>query len=326
MDSGRLQRQRVSARAAWEVLTRQWLPRIWPILSLVSVAIVAIGAYYASRQLATGNLRVAPSYLALAAAIFVVAYALQALGWHHLATHFLGPLPMQTNVEAMAASSLVRSLPTVAWYIANRMHFYTRRSVPQRSVAVASLIELLIMLATGTFLYTLYWLARVHFALVPVGAVGFGLLFMGTARGGAWLRRRQWRWLLRLWPVGPVALEPGGQWRTAVLLYGASWPLGVCMLWAALNVFIPVDAAQFPTVFNIWLLMGLVSYVGTLTLGGIGIGREITLTFLLAQHWPLSVAVASAVVIKLVLTLGEIVCGALILAWLRINRKSIAHE
>ena len=108
--------------------------------------------------------------------------------------------------------------------------------------------------------------------------------------------------------------------------YGATWPLGVAMLWAALHVFVPVEPAQLPTVFNIWLLMGLVSYLGTLTLGGIGIGREITLTLLLAQHWPLSVAVASAVVVKTVLTLGEIVCGALVLAWLRLQTKGMAHE
>ena len=319
-------RRRINGRALWDLLTHRWLPRVWPLLSLVSVAIVAIGAYYAWQQLATGTLRIAPSYLALAAAISAVAYALQTVGWHYLATHFLGPLPLRTNVEAMAASSLVRSLPTVAWYIANRMHFYTRRSIPQRSVAVASLVELLIMLVTGALIYAIFWLAQVHWAFALLGTVGFGLLWIAASKSGASFPTWRWKWLQRRLPGGPLVLGAGGQWRTAMFWYGTTWPLGVCMLWAAVHVFTPVEAAQFATVFNIWLLMGLVSYLGTLTLGGIGIGREITLTFLLAQHWPLSVAVASAVVIKTVLTLGEIVCGASILAWLRFRAKSMAHE
>jgi hypothetical protein len=64
-----------------------------------------------------------------------------------------------------------------------------------------------------------------------------------------------------------------------------------------------------------------VSYVVTLTLGAIGILREITLTMLLAQHWPLAIGVAAAIGMKLLLTLGEIVCSLLMLSGFLLWRR-----
>ena len=55
----------------------------------------------------------------------------------------------------------------------------------------------------------------------------------------------------------------------------------------------PLGPADVGTLTLIWLVAGLASYAVSLTLGAVGILREITLTVLLAQHWPLATGLAA---------------------------------
>jgi hypothetical protein len=91
-------------------------------------------------------------------------------------------------------------------------------------------------------------------------------------------------------------------------------------MWAIVRAFVPIHAADMLTIANMWLLAGLASYAVGLTLGAIGIAREITLTVLIAQHWPLAAGIAAAIVVKLLLTLGEIGCSLICLGCLQLWR------
>jgi hypothetical protein len=97
--------------------------------------------------------------------------------------------------------------------------------------------------------------------------------------------------------------------------------MGVLTLWAGVAAFAPAGPSDLPDLANAWLLAGLASYAVSLTLGTIGIAREITLTVLLGQHWPLAVGIATAITVKVVLTIGELLCSLLLLGGLQLQRR-----
>jgi hypothetical protein len=205
----------------------------------------------------------------------------------------------------------VKYLPTIIWYIANRGHFYSARGVAQKQVLVASLSELALMVGTGATLLVSLWVARSLsvLAAAALAVAGLALLIWALARhaggqGGA----RRW------------------YWGAALACYGGSWPMGALIMWAIMRAFVPIQAADLLSIVDIWLLAGLASYAVSLTLGAIGIAREITLTVLIAQHWPLATGIAAAIVVKLLLTLGEIGCSLIILGYLQLWRRLRARS
>jgi hypothetical protein len=307
-----------SVRRWWSPVVRRW---IWRALTAASLGLVSIGLFYAWRDLPTTEVQLALVYLIPAVAIYGVTYLMHTLGWHRLARHFFGSITLRENAEAVAASNLVKYLPTVAWYIANRTEYYQQRGVPRRLVVAASLCELVAMVGVGALLYLLgetmsYSVVLASgLLLVAVGVV----VSAGRSRGllHQWVRHR-----FRVERTNRVEGEQLG-WLAALGWYGGTWPLGVLFLAAILRVFTPVSAGDIWALANVWLLAGLASYAVSLTLGSLGIAREITLTYLLAQVWPLHIAVATAIVVKIVLTLGEVVCSLTVLAalWLARRRK-----
>ena len=289
------------------------MPRwLWLVFQLIALALVTVGTYYAWREFPR-DVRIEPVFFALAIGLYILSFGMHLLGWHALTRIFFGAgdISLGANVEAIAGSNLVKYLPTIVWYIANRSHFYHARGVAQKSVVIASLSELALMIGSGATLLLSLWAGRTlsPLAAIPLGLAGFAVLIWALARhaggqGGA----RRW------------------YWGAALIWYGGSWPMGVLIMWAIVRAFVPINLADLLTITNIWLLAGLASYAMSLTLGAIGIAREITLTVLVAQHWPLAAGIAAAIMVKLILTLGEIVCSLIILGCLQMWRWLAARS
>jgi hypothetical protein len=283
---------------------------IWRFFTALSLLAVAIAVYYAFNEFPTEGLQFRPAFLILAGAIYLLTFAMHLLGWHNLSQLLLGPLPFRQNVEAVAASNLVKYLPTIAWYIANRAHYYGQLGIPQTKVVAASLYELGFMLGACASLLALSWLSGLSPLLAAFVLALIGLLVL--------LGMRTRTLAIRHW------LQP--RLIVAFLWYAATWPLAALFLWAVLAAFVPLTLAELTVVLQIWLTASLASYAVSLTLGMLGIAREITLTLLLTQIWSLPVALASAITVKLLLTLGEVVSSLIILGILRLNPTRTRDE
>ncbi|NTU80239.1 MAG: hypothetical protein HGA45_12840 [Chloroflexales bacterium] len=279
----------------------------WRGLTALSLAAVAAGAYYSYTELSSDGLRVRPDFLLLSLAIYMVTFLMHLMGWHSLSRLLFGEIGLRQDVEAVVGSNLVKYLPTIAWYIANRAHYYGQRGVPQARVVAASFTELGFMVGACAGLLGLMWLYGISPWLavaVPV-AIALTLWALYALRGARFGRAAD------DWQVG--------RWAAAFLWYGATWPLAGLFLWAILSAFVPVPLESVQTVLWIWLNAALASYAVSLTLGFFVIAREITLTVLLSQIWPLPVALATAIAVKLVLTLGEVTCSLIVLGALRLT-------
>jgi hypothetical protein len=295
-----LPRRRI--RALFPSGTPRWL---WLLFQVAALGLASVGAYYAWRQFPEG-LRVEPVAFVAAGAIYALAFSMHLLGWQSLARIFFGQMRPVEHFEAIAGSNLVKYLPTIAWYIANRSHYYHTRGVAPKSVVIASLSELALMVGSGGVIIVTLWIGQTFSPLPALLTclVGFAVLI--------WLLARH---------AGNGEHKHPGHWVLALIWYGGSWPVGALIMWAILRAFVPVGSQDVLTIADIWLLAGLASYATSLTLGAFGIAREITLTVLIAQHWPLSVGIAAAIVVKLILTLGEIGCSLIILGGINLRRR-----
>ncbi|MEI7768745.1 MAG: hypothetical protein WCI67_02095 [Chloroflexales bacterium] len=295
------------AHPAWS-----WFWRAFTALSLVAVA---VGIYYSVREIPAEGLEVRPVFLLVALGIYLLTFSMHLMGWHTLSRLMFGKMRLRDDVEAVAASNLVKYLPTIAWYIANRSHYYHQRGVSRAKVVAASLYELGFMVGACAALLAISWLAGLSLWLAAAA-----LAVVALALGLVAARRPQM-------PSSDAGerLPLGGLVR-AFLWYAATWPIAGLFLWAVLSTFISVPITEVQMVLHIWLFTSLASYGVSLTLGVLSFAREITLTVLLAQFWPLPVAIATAVTVKLLLTVGEVTCSLILLGLFRLSAVRIAHE
>ncbi len=314
----RLQRLRV-------LLSSPVMRRVWQVLTVLSLVAALLSTVYLWEQLEAGIIHFTPAYLVLALVIYVITYIQRLYGWQATATYFFGKLSLRDNAEAAAASTLLKFLPTVAWYIANRVHFYTRRDIPRRAVIAASLFELVAMTASGALLYGIYWLTRhASWGTFLVVAVIVGATIALSRPSGA---LRTW-WNDRIISNIVVPNRQGNQQRLlwfAFLWYGSSWVLSFAFFWTMCGVLIPLRVQDIDPLLDAWLLSNLVNNLLSFTLGAVPIAREVTLSVMLAQTWPWPVAIAAVALVKLYFTFGDIVCSAVVLAWAYfVPRKSDA--
>ncbi len=305
-----------------------WHTVAWRVLTAASLGIVGVGTLYAWRELPTASITVAPEFLVAATATYIATYILHILGWHMLAMQFLGQAGFRYNLEAAASSSLVKYLPTVAWYIANRTDYYAQWRVPRNRVVVASFVELGIMIGSGSALLASIWLATqfsdpsvvvaIGSATVGIAAlmVVVGKVISKTAIGSEGDRQA----------VSGSVLAKRWPWFAAAGFYTLTWLLGACFLVLLLHAFVPVDSSGWLRIAQIWLLAGIGSYVVGITLGSLGIVRELTLGVMLAQFLPLNGVLVSAVLVKTILTVGEILCSAVAILLIRLTGGGFRNE
>jgi hypothetical protein len=289
-----------------QALPAQFVTRLWRALRVAAIALAIVGVYVAWIEFPR-DLHIMPAFALLAGLAFAVGFAMHTFAWHSLTQIFFPQVGLLQNAEAVAGSNLVKYLPTVVWYIANRSHYYHQYGVPPRLVVVASLTELVIMALWAALLLLSWWVGYL-FGL-PLAA----LLLVGTLLLLITLSVR-WGMLGKL-----------NHWAAAIFWYGSSWLIGILILWLSMRTFVPLTTPALIDLAQIWLLTGLTSYLLNLTLGAIGIARELTLTVLLSQQWPLAVAIAVSIIIKLVLTLGELLCSLIVLGSLRLWRQRSAQ-
>jgi hypothetical protein len=259
---------------------------------------------------------ITPNYIFTALGIYVITYALHLLGWHALAKQYIGIGDFQANAEAVATSDLVKYLPTIGWYIANRVHYYQMRNVSKSAVIMTSLLEVAAMLLSGSLLYLVFWSASGDFRIGLLFLMSLGILF-GLL---IWPNfRHQWQ-AYNVEKLLKQRAHHAYVWFLAFIWYGSSWVGGGIFLAAVLRIFVIVEPGDLFNLLGIWLVAGLSGYIISLSLGTINIAREATLVVLLAQHWPLSAGISTALIVKIILTVGQIVCALIVLFMLYMIR------
>jgi hypothetical protein len=190
----------------------------------------------------------------------------------------------------------------------------------------AALAEIGMMIGSGSLLYAIYLLGRANLWLGGLATLAAALALFSFVRDDGLLRRWSSGRLATYLPADRDRARHRYGWLIPFAWYAGTWLLCACFLWAILHTFVPLQLSDLIVLCNVCFLACLIGYIVSSTFGALGIAREVTMSFLLAQVWPLPVAIATSITMRIMLNLGELSCSAVVLGWLYITRKRTSHE
>jgi glycosyltransferase 2 family protein len=305
-------------------LVMRWARR--GLMLLVAVALVYT-LWKAWEQLADQPIvwkELSWSYLFIAVALNVVMLAVIGLFWHRIVLALGGHVKILPAIRAFVWSQLGKYIPGKAFVVVIRSGMI-RSENTSLNVGIVS-----------TFVETMLW--------VFVGSQISCLYFLISGQGGAWLRVISLGMLFaagvvtlpgnikrltdfigrRLLPDSNSSQETRLNWRvylTGIAMSGVGWLVGGASATAVVAAF-PGTEVQFNDYWLILAAISLATVVGFVSLIPVGLGvRELVIIPLLAPRFSLPVAVAVAVVIRLVAVMAELVLSVTMEALHRLIEK-----
>lgn len=211
---------------------------------------------------------------------------------------------------------LSRYIPGNVWHIVGRMALAERINVKPTQIMASATVEQMLVLMGAVALFGLcvpFWRGGTGseiwlLLLIPIGLILLHPRVMGAAL--LWGARRFGHTAL-IWPYR------FGEMVGLLFAYaGAKLAAGVA-LFILLRGLTSAGPGEFAALIGAAALSWVIGYVSLLSPSGLGV-REAALTALLAQLYPLPVAIVASLVYRLVLTLGEVVAVVISLALVRL--------
>lgn len=248
------------------------------------------------------------AYVALSFVLYSLALGLAIRGWGSIMEKLGGPCSFRKNARIYCLSNLARRLPGTLWFIAGRIYWYEKEGVAKSITSAGVLWEMILMILSGLLVYLLslplcpdlrsagssYLLLLsipLGIAVIHPTALGISLNFLLKKLGRGQV------------PINKVSHKDTLRW---LLLYSLVWIIGGFILYLFTNAFHPLPAIHLPALTGIWALSGVTACLVFFVPAGLGI-KEVTLALLLSRYFPLPVATIIALLLRLWLTLSELV-------------------
>jgi len=284
----------------------RWIPILWIGLTGIVVAIMAFTVWQNRDMLlfefATARYEyIFWTFMAYALSIWVVAS-----GWHLIMSHLHGQDTFLTNLKIYVYTLAARRIPGTLWYIAGRAILYERCGVPKRVTSLASGVEVILSVVSGLIvgapvLLSSFGTSPITILLfITIEVIGLSLLYPTTLK---WcLARLGYQVEQNAITIPKVLL-----W---LLIYAVMWICGGLMTYTTISILQPVPLSQIPTIIALWSLTGAIAFISFFLPHGLGVS-EITLSILLSQIIPLPIAIMTAILIRLLTTIFDIMWSSL---------------
>lgn len=297
-----------SARLHAYSLWKRLLGLTWKVMAGLMIVIMAL-LVWQSRVALLAVLRTARyEYFAWAFVIYTISIGPTALGWHLVMRHLGGPDDFILNLKIYVYTLAGRRLPGTLWYIAGRAVLYKRLGVSRRASSLASGIEVILSIVSGSIIGAPALFSQIGvspasimtFALIEL--IGLSLLYPSVLH-----------WLLARFGY---QVEPGRLTVPRILAwlgaYVGTWISGGLVAFTVVSALHPLDLSQIPLIISLWALAGTAAFVTFLLPNNLG-AQEITLSVLLSGIVPLPVAIASAVLLRVLTTIFDVMWSSLFL-------------
>ncbi|MBI4507890.1 MAG: flippase-like domain-containing protein [Chloroflexi bacterium] len=246
-------------------------------------------------------------WLLAAGGAYSAALALAVAGWRWLLQGFGVRRPWLEDAWLYTLSLAARRLPGGIWGAVGRVYLYRQAGAPTGAVAVATVAEHGLVVAAALAL------APPALALLPLRTSGgaWAALALATVVALAVAQPQAWAWLLRwlarrgLLPADALASPVARRrWLGAGGLFALVWLAGGLALVAVSRAFGALEAD--PTlVVAAWIVARGAALPLAMLPAGLGLS-DLALALLLGYAMPAPMAVASAVAIRALVTLGEV--------------------
>jgi len=283
-------------------------------ITLVFVLALLGGFIYARREeIATYRWQIAWPFIPIAFLIFSLDLLYVIWLWARIMAQFGVKLPFRTHIAYYAQANLAKRLPGTLWYVAGRAQLYDHAGVPMRLTAMCSGIEFIVSTLSS--------------AIVSVAFIVYGLSGLAASREAGLLRSATiiaipvlcvallvlpWiiRRLMRRADLAFSSVISVSILTRLTLLYLGVWVLGGLLLYAIVRVYAPLSGNTVPFLVGCWGASSLISSLVIFMPTSFGL-KEISLGVLLTLIVPASVAVITVIVVRVAITLFEVLWSGL---------------
>jgi len=272
-------------------------------LTLVAVAsmVALLRANWDTLRAFEWHIRPIPLLLSFLAYSLALAFAI--LAWGGIMISLGTSVPWREHIRIYCVSNLARRLPGVLWHVVGRIALYDHEKAAPAAISVGSALELVLMTLSGIALALMTWPTMAAERVLPVWIVGgllLGLTLIHPRVLGVplqWVRASE-----------ETLPRPRLRYRQVLgwlFLYGGSWLAGGIVVYAVIIAIYPLSLTQLLPTIGAWSLSGMVSVVAAFLPVGLGL-RELALGLLLSSFLPDGLGIVVAIIIRLLLTLYEV--------------------
>lgn len=247
----------------------------------------------------------APWWLVAAGGLYTLALALAIVGWRWVLRVLDVRRRWLEDATFYTLSLAARRLPGGIWGPVGRVYLYRQAGAPTARVAAATVLDHVLVVATALAL------APPALAALPLRTVGAAWLVLALAavpwllllvpRCRAWLVERMVR--RGLLPAESSTQSPRWLWAGIGGVYALVWLSGGLSLAAIVRAFGSSDVDPWPVVAA-WILARGAALPLAILPAGFG-ASDLALALLLGYAMPAPVALASALAVRALVTVGE---------------------
>jgi len=230
--------------------------------------------------------------------LYAINFCLLMVAWLILLKCFGALKQLSYNAFLYSYTYLYRFLPTPVWFIGSRIYYYGQLGIGKRTIVTTTALETLLHMFTGFIIYCLLlidfkqpitWLYSLSVLLIILGIYHshwFELRWINRENSSLRINKTDFTLLLSLYFITWIISGPFFKMLIQI-------------------IYNPVQVSMV-SLMRIWIISSLFAYVGSYTLGGVGVIREFSLTILLSKYLPPSTALVIIVLVRLVMTLGGV--------------------
>lgn len=283
-----------------KILQKRWITVLTSVMMIfITIGVLGFLVYRNKEILLTFQWKL--NILPLAAALGVHGFAmlLGTFVWAGIINVLGSKLRFRQHFRYFCLNMIARRLPGTLWYVAYRAQTYNRHGITVKLTSLASGIELAVAIISGVitaFFFAIPILARNNFS--PWLFVIFFLV------GLAFLYPPFLRWLVKKISAqsAEIRIDKILLWVGA---YIALWVCGGYILFLLINTIYPLAYDQLGFVIGCWVIAGTVSFALVFLPSNFGF-TEVSLSLLLSQLLPSSLAVIIAILSRIIFTLFEL--------------------
>jgi uncharacterized membrane protein YbhN (UPF0104 family) len=290
---------------------RQLAASRWVKLGLLAITLgfCAYGLYAERADMAAALHRLAWYSVAGAAVAVVAGLGCMMLAWRTLLADLGSPLPLRAAARILFIAQLGKYVPGSVWAMAAQVEMARGHEVPRRRSASATVVAMLVTLATGLLVAAValplssgaaarqYWWAL---ALAPPALIALYPPVMGWGLDRA----------LRLARRPPLERRISGSGVLRAAAWSlAGWAFFSVHSWLLVAGVTGKGVSVLPIAAGAYALAWTVGFVLIPFPGGVG-PRELALIAALAPVMPRGSAIVVAIVSRLVMTIGDLVWAA----------------
>ena len=245
--------------------------------------------------------RLQPQLLLTFSLFYGLLVGINVIGWGSIMGRLTGIWRWDHHFRIFYLANLTRRVPGTVWYLFGRVILYERLQVPRSTTLFGTGVEAATIILGGLSVVVLTWpLALANTGLHPLW------LLAAVIVGIAIVHPRFLRRLLQRISPQTAATTVNYRWLGSLAaIYALIWCGGGVLLFLLAQAVYALPLNSLPAVMGAWAASGVVVYTFSFMPFGFGM-QELTLTALLAPLLGPGEAVVIALLMRVTLTLNEV--------------------